>query len=59
MPKPTQIQMYYKQVYKRAEADLLFFVLVKNGMTSKELQNNINKRPSLWGRYKNWLPILP
>ena len=55
----TQVQMYYQAHAKIAEANLTFLELVKDGMTREELQKNIDRRPSLWGRYANWLKTLP
>lgn len=55
----TQEQHYYNAVRKNAEADRTFLMLVKNGMTKTHLQKNIDRRPSLWSKYSNWLNILP
>jgi hypothetical protein len=32
---------------------------VREGLTKKELQNNIDKNPNLWGRWRHWLDKLP
>ena len=55
----TQEQLYHKERVKISEANLLFLELVKDGMTRQELQTNIDRRPALWGKYKNWLTCLP
>jgi hypothetical protein len=55
----TQEQHYEEARKKIAETNKLFLELVKDGMTRKELAANIKKRPSLWGRFENWLDKLP
>lgn len=58
-PTPGQAQMYYASVERSAAADKTFLTLVQSGMTKRDLQLNIERRPSLWGRYSNWLNKLP
>ena len=55
----TQQQMFYQEQRKIAEANETFLELFNDGMTREELARNIERRPSLWGRYANWLDILP
>jgi len=57
--KPTQKQMYYRAVEKSAEVNELFLEMVKLGLTKQELVKNINRRPSLWKRFENWIDKLP
>ena len=54
----NQIQMFYTEHKKIAECNELFLELAKD-MTKSELQKLIEKRPSLWGKYSNWLNVLP
>lgn len=55
----SQYQMFYEEQRKIADADHLFMELVRDGLTRAELQAAINRRPALWERYENWLPVLP
>lgn len=55
----SQMQMFYEESHKIAEACVLFNEFVKDGLTRNELQRLINKRPALWGRFSNWLDKLP
>lgn len=57
--QPTQEQMFYQEQAKIGRQDELFMQLVREGMTREELQKNIQRRPSLWGKYSNFLPNLP
>ena len=34
-------------------------IIVKQGLTRKELANLIKKRPALWSRFSNWFKVLP
>lgn len=54
----TQLQHYYKSQRKIADINNTFMDMVKNGLSKKELQMNINRRPELWGRFSNWLDKL-
>jgi hypothetical protein len=48
------------QVARRnAEVTQTFLELVDDGMTKEELARNIERRPALWGRFYNWLELLP
>lgn len=55
----TQAGMFYDAARKSSELDQLFLELVRDGLTKRELNENIQRRPSLWGRYKGWLNKLP
>ena len=55
----TQLQLFYEAQTKAHELNETFLELVRDGLTRKELQQNIDKRPELWGRFKNWLDKLP
>ena len=55
----TQLQMYYAASRQVAETNNAFLELVKEGMTREELARNIERRPALWQRFENWLPVLP
>ena len=55
----TQLQMFYEEQRKIADAEQLFMEMVRDGLTRAELQAAINRRPALWERYENWLPVLP
>ena len=59
MNKPTQKQMFYRAQSRCADLDKTFLFLVEQGLTRKELQHNIDKRPALWSRFGNWLKKLP
>ena len=55
----NQLQHFYHAHRKIADANELFLDLVADGMTRENLQTNIKRRPELWGRFSNWLDILP
>ena len=55
----TQLQMFYSAHRQVAETNNAFLELVKEGMTREELARNIERRPALWQRFENWLPVLP
>jgi len=55
----TQAQMFYDAGRQIAETNILFLELVQDGLTRRELARNIERRPSLWGRFENWLDKLP
>ena len=59
MTQPTQKQMFYAAHRKIADANQLFLQFVDEGLTRAELESLIARRPSLWGRFRNWLPKLP
>lgn len=56
---PTQEQMFYQAHRQISDANETFLELVADGLTREELQRNIERRPSLWARYSNWLEKLP
>lgn len=55
----TQVQLFYQAHRRLADANEAFLELVRDGMTREELARNIERRPSLWQRYANWLDRLP
>lgn len=55
----SQQQIFYEESHKIAESALLFSDFVKDGLTRNELERLIERRPALWGRYSNWLEVLP
>ncbi len=55
----TQIQMFYEESRKIADANTLFMEFVKEGLTKKQLQKLIDHRPGLWKKYSHWLEKLP
>lgn len=59
MTRPTQAQTYYAAERRAADANRTFLELVADGMTREELARNIERRPALWSRFENWLPVLP
>ena len=59
MSNTTQLQMFYAEQRKIAEANETFLFMVKEGMTREELAKCIERRPALWQRFENWLDKLP
>ena len=55
----SQRQMFYASHRKIADANELFLEFVSEGLTKVDLERLIARRPSLWGRFSNWLPKLP
>ena len=55
----TQLQMFYAAHRQVAETNNTFLELVKEGLTREELATCIERRPALWQRFENWLPVLP
>jgi hypothetical protein len=55
----TQLQMFYDEQRKIADKNNIFLMCVKEGMTKRELQILIDKRPELWQGFSNWLDKLP
>lgn len=55
----TQEELFWDSHRKISECNQLFLDFVAGGMTAKELEENIRKRPGLWGRFSNWLDKLP
>ncbi len=56
---PTQEQRYYQAERRSARLNLAFLELVRDGLTREELQRNIARRPTLWGRFEGFLDKLP
>jgi len=55
----TPLQAWYQAEQKAAHVNEVFLFLVKEGMTREELSACIERRHSLWGRFSNWLTVLP
>lgn len=55
----TQYQLAYQAQQYMAKQDELFLQMVRDGMTQKQLKQNIARRPSLWSRFEHWLEKLP
>jgi hypothetical protein len=51
--------MFYAAGRSIAAVNEDFLWLVKNGMTQEDLKRNIERRPSLWGRFAGWVDKLP
>ena len=51
--------MYYKAHTQSADLNKIFLSIVEQGLTKEELQQNIDKDPNLWNRYRDWLDKLP
>ena len=54
----TQQQLFEQERKKIADINTLFMELrtSEDPITDEELRQLIKKRPSLWGRFKNFLP---
>jgi hypothetical protein len=59
MSAAARASMYYDAVRRAGEVNIAFLELVKDGMTREELIKNIERRRSLWGRFEQWVPMLP
>ena len=55
----SQLDHYNRSRNKVADVNNLFVYFVDNGLTATQLKKLINRRPILWGRFENWLKILP
>jgi hypothetical protein len=60
MKKMSQKDMFYKASRDNAALDAEFSEMVNgpNPITKAELERLIQKRPTLWGRWKSWLDKL-
>ena len=58
-PKRTQLQLFRDAEHTASVVNQDFLFLAEQGMTREELATNIARRPSLWGRFSNWLDKLP
>jgi hypothetical protein len=56
---PTQHQMAFEAQQRIAKQNEVFMQMVRVGMTRAHLEKLIAMRPSLWGRFSNWLESLP
>ena len=59
MKKPTQFQIFYAEQRKIADQNRLFLSFIDDGITSQELQKNIDRNPAVWSKYSAYLDILP
>ncbi len=57
--RPTQLQMYEMARKYIADTNAQFLEMVKDGLTADELGRLIKRKPSLWGRFSNWMDKLP
>ncbi len=57
--KQSPIQAWYQAEQQAARVNEVFLFLVKEGMTREELATCIERRPALWQRFEDWLPVLP
>lgn len=55
----TQAQIYWEEHRKIANLNQAFMDMVKDGMTAKELEALIEKRPQVYSRFSHWIPKLP
>lgn len=54
-----QRTMYYHEMHKLSETYQLFSDMVKRGDIDRAtLVKLIERRPELWGRFRNWLNVL-
>jgi hypothetical protein len=51
----TQTQIFYQESRKLSDANQAFMECIKNGLNKRELRQLIEKRPSVWGKFSNWL----
>jgi len=54
-----QERMFYQAGKRLANGNNAFLEAAKDGLTRQELEKLIERRPSVWGRYANWLETLP
>jgi hypothetical protein len=55
----TQEQHFWRAHRNISDGNEMFLNMVKDGMTKKELEILIEKRPNMYSRFKNWLEKLP
>lgn len=55
----TQMNHYWEAHRKASDLNAAFLDMVSDGMTRKELQVLVELRPSVYGRFENWLEKLP
>jgi hypothetical protein len=51
----TQTQIFYQESRKLSDANQAFMECIKNGLKKRELSQLIEKSPSVWGKFSNWL----
>lgn len=59
MSGPTQLQIFYQEQAKIAETNKMFLQFVEEGLTRRQLELLIKRRPAHWGRFESWLDKLP
>lgn len=59
MNKKTQLQIYREVERKIFDQNEAFMDLVREGLTREDLEILIKKRPELYGRFSNFLNVLP
>ena len=57
--KLTQEQMFWKAHRKIADQNVAFMDMVRDGMTRRELQRLIERRPEVYKRFEGFLDTLP
>jgi len=55
----TQEQFFWEEHRKIANLNQVFMEMVKDGMTAKELEALIEKRPHVYSRFSHWIAKLP
>jgi hypothetical protein len=55
----NSVEWFYQRQHEIAERCLLFHEFVEDGLTREELEALIEKRPSVWGMFSEWLENLP
>ncbi len=55
----SQKDMFYRASREVAQVNEEFLWLVEHGLTREDLQQNLERRPSLWERFASWLDHLP
>lgn len=55
----SQLQIYREIERKIANLNEAFMDLVREGLTKEDLEAMIERRPELYGRFSNFLNVLP
>ena len=55
----SQLQIYREVERKIANLNEAFMDLIREGLTREDLEMLIDKRPELYGRFSNFLNVLP
>lgn len=59
LSQPSQVQLFYQAHRNIAGGNEVFLHLLRDGLTREELGRNIQRRPSLWGRFAGFMDTLP